>query len=260
MRMLDGGELWMNNMSRMDDPREKKEWRVRVALGPGGIGRTMLLAADEANRMTDVCLRRGARIGCFTVDDKRTSASPDTLFHKGWARARMWDQYAAWHDGAVLAFDMDLVRRCDEAAAADSTPAGHPWKSKLFGSGTVQYLDEALELSLNMEDVDRAGLLDAIDDLQVGQGVPKKLYFTKNTDWASEREFRVVAVQWDEQGRPPDNVLKVRFAESLRAVIVGQGLAAFDLPSVKAQVARYPGVELLRCLWVNGAPQLAFIP
>lgn len=246
--MLQSRTLRLNPYSGMNDPRERKKWLPTITLGPGGIGPASLSTADAAEMECDRLLRRGGRLACFTEDrDPADGAGSGSYFHRGWARARMWDQYADSHAGAVLVFDqVELVEGVD-----NGRPGGN---GDLFAAGEVQYVDGELEIDLNMEDVASLGLEAALEQVQVARHAASSLYFTKNLDWASEREYRIVVVRWNVPDDQRDEPIVIDFKDSLKAVILGE---EFKLTkATRYLMQEHPQAELLRCEWVRGAPHL----
>jgi hypothetical protein len=77
------------------------------------------------------------------------------------------------------------------------------------------------------------------------------LFFVKALDWKGEHEFRVI----HSSNEPSDDgYVHVPFrARSLRAVIVGERFANWQLPAVRAACDQ-AGVQLLRIEWRSGLP------
>jgi uncharacterized protein (DUF2132 family) len=237
--------------TKTNDPREYKEWIADVLLAGEDNDPTTPADADSARRQADILLRRGARLACFTVDRSAVAeSSTGMLFHKGWARANMWAQYAQQHSGACLAFDRALlVEQADV-----HRPAGN---GDLFSFGRVVYADAPIHIPLSMEDVRANGIESVLDDYQTWRGVASGLYFTKNTDWASEQEFRIVIVRWNLPEDQWDVPLGIPLGESLRAVVIGEAFAASDVQPLRRWLEKWPEVDLIRCVWDRGAPSLA---
>lgn len=248
--MLDHGTLRLNTFANMNDPREKKSWAPNITLGPGGVGPELFTEIDNAEKTVDHLLRAGARVACFTVTREPTKdAALATNFHQGWARARMWDQYAEAHQGAVLVFACEpLVRLVDEALPVSDR--------RMFGSNLVRYVDRPLSLELNMEDVSARGLEEAVEALQIARGAPGELYFTKNTDWESEQEFRIVSVEWKVAVETPVEPLDISFGNTLLAVVLGQDFPEDQIPAISRFRNETPSIEVLRCQWRQGAPEI----
>lgn len=126
--ILASGNIRLNTLDGMNDPRERKDWIARGLVVPEGDLDWAMLAeqgavAGEPNRL----LRLGARIACFTRERQPLpGADADSLFHRGWARARMWHQYAAEHTGACLVFEPNLSTQStqpERSAMVTSSPS-----------------------------------------------------------------------------------------------------------------------------------------
>jgi hypothetical protein len=126
----------------------------------------------------------------------------------------------------------------------------------LFSVGRVVYSDKPLRLAIKLVDIDHRDALGVLDDYQIRKGVAGELYFTKNTDWASETEFRIVVVHWnlpeDEISKP----LRIPHGPALRAIVLGDRFSAKSVDRLREDIGEYPGVDLLRCSWEGGAPVL----
>jgi hypothetical protein len=251
--IIRGGELWLSPYASTNDPRETKEWVAEVILDVRDKDGSAQRIADEVRSLADTILRGGARLACFTLDRTMTAdAEPDSMFHRGWGRARMWLQYAEDHAGACFVFQRDvLVGQVD-----DNRPVRD---GDLFSCGRVVYSDKSLRLAIKLVNIERQDALGILDDYQIERGVAGELYFTKNTEWASESEFRIVVVHWnlpeDELNRP----LRIPHVPALRAVILGERFPDASLDRVRADIRQHRGVELARCFWEAGAPGLEVI-
>lgn len=205
---------------------------------------------EEARRYADRTLRCGARLMCFTVDrDQDPEAAASSLYHRGWARPRMWSQYAENHCGACLVFAADSIR----AQVDRYRPLSD---GDLFSYGAVHYVDKAPYITIWLSEVRSMGILEALNDFQVVRGVANQLYFTKSTDWASENESRIIVVRWNPPEDELDSPLDIPFGRSLRAIVVGELFDDGELEALRVIHARYPNVELVRCVWTGGRPAL----
>jgi hypothetical protein len=202
------------------------------------------VAIDEA---TDRLLRRGARLACFAHDRERlTDAAAGTLFHRGWARARMWHQYSLQHTGACLVFD-----RTELLSAVDQQIPHEP--GDLFTYGKVAYRDQPLTIPLSVPQLAERDIEAVLDDFSVRKGAAEHLYFTKNTDWESEQEFRIVVVRWNVPDRSVDDPIDVQFGNALRAIVFGDRFTG----DIAEMLSGRSGVDALRCRWGDGVPVLA---
>ena len=127
--ILESGNLRLNTLDRINDPRERSEWIAdKIVIPPGDITAHSLAGQDEVLGQIDTVLRLGARVARLTSDRARSSElAASTYFHRGWGRARMWEQYGQQRQGAVLVFDkMALIESIDEerkVADGDSSPS-----------------------------------------------------------------------------------------------------------------------------------------
>ena len=161
----------------------------------------------------------------------------------------MWEQYAGRHTGACLVFERsELVGLVDE-----NLPHGD---GDLFSYGSVTYEDQALTIPLPWMEVVDQGIDAVLDDFQVRKGAADHLYFTKNTDWRSEEEFRIVCVQWNVSDEEEDQPITIPYESSLLAIVLGEHFPDTELSVIRSRAGLSSGVDLLRCGWHSGVPCL----
>ena len=98
-------QLRFNAWSKMNDPRESREWRSTGTLVATG----NYSDSHMARRIDDV-LRRSARLLSLTADREPVpEAKPVHLFHRGWGRAALWAHYAEQHHGVCLVLDSEAI-------------------------------------------------------------------------------------------------------------------------------------------------------
>jgi hypothetical protein len=251
--ILKNWTLRLGAYANTNDPREQKEWRAGFVIPTAGgrppeqYLRFARESGDEVDQATDRLLRRGARLACFAVDRvPLPDAAAGCLFHRGWARARMWQQYAKKHTGACLAFD-----RTGLLEAIDEQLLHHD--GDLFFWGRVEYQDQPLTIPLRVPDLVDIGIEKALDDLQTRKGTAQHLYMTKNTDWESEQEFRIVVVRWNVPKSEANVPIKIDFRGCLKAIVLGEHFAG----DIATLLGTRTGVDVLRCWWGDGVPLLA---
>jgi hypothetical protein len=123
----------------------------------------------------------------------------------------------------------------------------------LFLYGKVEYRDQPLTIPLEVGDLVKAGIAEVLDHLQVLKGAASHLYMTKNTDWQSEQEDRVVVVRWDVPTSEENQPLEIDFVEALKAIVLGEQYP----DDVRPLLGGRKGVDVLRCWWGDGVPMLA---
>ena len=162
----------------------------------------------------------------------------------------MWSQYAADHQGAVLAFDKDALTSPKALGSLGTT------EDDIHAVGEVRYRNGPLRVELGSDvgtieavrEAMRRGNLDANEFADV--------FYVKNSDWASETEYRIAVCIWDPDESRKVEALHLPFSDALRAVIVGERFDGADwlTPAVDAR-GLDPG-HVVRCDWVAGAPTL----
>ena len=246
---LSSQQLRFNAWSQMNDPRETKEW---LRSGPfKGAGS---LPDDEVRIRIDKVLRRSARLLSLSQDREPDSdASRPYLFHRGWARAAMWDRYAAAHRGAcMLLATSELVEMTRRIPAVDGRYT--TW-------GEVRYADRPIEIPISgtfrtMDEVNAA-----IEDLADKRWSISDLHMTKNLDWQYETEVRLAFIDLKLPDHELDTPLNVPLGNALKAVIFGEQYPAPDLLVHGARSLLGTAVpEFFQCSWVDGNPRLQRIP
>ena len=250
--ILGGGSLRLSTLDGMNDPRERTEWFADDLVMPeGDVTLESLKKHDEVVGQVDVLLRQAARITCLTLDRERFKASDqDVFFHRGWGRARMWEQYANQHKGAVLVFDLNEL--C--YAMDDGRKTEH---GEVFSTSPVTYQDRRLKIPMQGVYDSIEAIAEAVDNLSTSGKAIGDLFYVKNTDWASESEFRIL-VMYGEQaalanlGKP----LFIAYLSSLRAIVLGEKWVDVDWLLGAAAQRGLIRSDVTRCSWDNGAPVL----
>jgi hypothetical protein len=132
--ILDGATLRLGPYAQTNDPAENQRWFFSMsgAVTPEREDDSAYWRDTEA---ADRLTRRRAKLSCLTMDRPHDPDNGYGYFHRGWARARMWAQYAGAHSGACLVFDKAELGR----AISGCKPPG----AQLY-QGMVEYEDKAL--------------------------------------------------------------------------------------------------------------------
>jgi hypothetical protein len=230
--ILPSKKLRLSSLAQLRDPVENKDWvqahLTSVSWPPEDVQRF--------REATDRVLHE-TKILSFTLDAPLTSQSPEHA--RGYARPRMWEQYAENHAGACLVFDRDLLRK-----ALMSAPRG----SKIRSVEKITYSD----LPLHGHEGARtliAGLLIQAGggDLEVGlrrhlKMHAQELFFRKLEDWITEHEYRYLILHEDSvEAYAP-------FDDALRAVIVGERFPKWQIPGA-AKACSATGTDLRQIKW-----------
>src|ERR1022692_689331 len=156
LKTLRSRRLRLNTWPKMNDPREKKEWRSSDIIA-GRLRAIPPYTQAELESAFDRLLRRGARLACFT-DDRApaTEHAARWLLHRGWGRSAMWDRYADSHEGACLVFDSPaLVEQFDSFQLGEGCI--RTW-------GRVEYVDEPISIELDADVRSDEHLIELLDE------------------------------------------------------------------------------------------------
>jgi Protein of unknown function (DUF2971) len=241
-QILDGGALRIGPYAGTNDPREAKDWWAAMFadLPPGDDP-----SSEEFHRCNKELreeLQQKCKLLCLTEDQP---VHPEEIgswaFRRGWGRARMWAQYADSHTGACLILDPAAL----QAAIKEIEGAG-----SLF-NGPVQYRDQPITMFVSYLDFRQFGAQSVIEKLLQSE-TRDSLFFIKNTDWATETEYRFVLVTGDDDAR------FVPIVDSLKGIVIGETFPEFEATVLRDRLGRIglPDLPVGRCFWHNGAPQV----
>jgi hypothetical protein len=245
--ILPTGQIRLGLMRHLNDPRESKMWRVSTINDTGaedsefdGYPKSVEDLEAFHRRFSDVA-KSTTKILALAQD--APADDPHDIFAHGYAHPRMWTHYAGGHTGVCLVFDRASLER-----AIETTLGG---KGDLFHD-SVYYADEASD-EINAFTIRYSRIVELGFDGAVAEHVRahhQALFFRKNTDWASEWEYRWVL-------RSPEPAPEfVPIVGSLRQVIRGDAFPDGDLDAYFHQLERYPNVATGLLRWLNGGPIL----
>jgi hypothetical protein len=237
--ILQARSLRLGSLARMRDPLENKE-RAEHVLTPVGWP-----AADvEKLRQLERDALANTKILSLTVD--RVLEPGSSVPHAwGYARPRMWEQYAETHHGVCLVFDRELLHRavlgCLEAINRTA------WGEVVYSDLPLTSYPHARTLDANA--LARKGDGDTARGYRVHlQENAEELFFRKVEDWSTERELRYVLLDED------SGEVTVPYGR-LHAVILGERFPSWQLPGAAA-LCEEAGAVLLKVSW-SGVPTLA---
>lgn len=237
--------LRMNAWSQMNDPRESKEWVASGALRAVGA-----YSEQEMRERVDVVMRRSARLMALTMDRScRDEGSRSHLFHRGWASASMWSQYANAHEGVCLVLDRDsLLENAMNVPPADGRYT--TW-------GEVQYEDVPRVFELRGNFATQAEFDEELDRFLGARRQISALHMVKSRDWAHEAEFRILTIDVKAAPEELDTPLSVPVGDALLGVIFGYKHPFPELVAAGMRESMGPSApELFVCDWEGGAPRL----
>ena len=156
-------------------------------------------------------------------------------FSKGWARSRMWAQYADTHKGVCLIFDKtNLINAFKSKFKND---ACRTYCREVNYTNNLQTSGDALSLpckSLLTED-------------------KIEFLFQKNEDFRNEQEFRLLLINTDLKN--PEDIVSFSIADTICGIITGVKFPKEnELPLKKAVESCNPAIKIFPMSWHYGVP------
>jgi hypothetical protein len=182
---------------------------------------------------------RLAHLLALTVDADGYSTD-GARFAKGWARARMWEQYAENHAGVCLVFDRERFTANVEADLHRQLDL-HPYHRRVEYSETGGESYYNLPLGQFPDEVDDGFVQKYIEDHN------DELFFQKTLDWQTEHEYRFVTTA------SPDEPLYADYGDALVGIVIGWGIPDWERPAAIA-AAHAVQIEPVEMNWTMGTP------
>jgi len=230
-------------MGRTNDPLEFKD--IRFALIGSGLPDNRIdskyLQTDlEINRL----MKEQTRIACFTADSDEIESARIDILRRGFARSRMWSQYAEGHFGVCLVFSKKELRQRISALKENV-------EDRLF-EGSVDYKDFSREAinarTFNGDKLEKTSITEFIaghlDEHYTA------LFLEKAQDYRDENEYRFVFFN------SVPGFVYVPIDDCLKAVIVGVRFPEVYRDLIIEQSYRLHA-EYRSLQWHNGRPYLS---
>jgi hypothetical protein len=182
---------------------------------------------------------RLAHLLALTVDAEGYSEDGQR-FARGWARARMWEQYAENHAGVCLIFDRERFTANVEASLHQQLDV-RPYHRHVGYSETGGESYYNLPLSQFPDEVDDAFVKTYIEEHN------DELFFQKTLDWQTEHEYRFVTTA------PPDEPLYANYGDALVGIVVGWDIPDWERPAA-IEAAHLVEIEPVEMNWKMGEP------
>jgi hypothetical protein len=232
-------------LNPIQDTNDPADGRVSLAMVSRGSLADPQSDAWKAYYRTLDLVHGDHRLACFTVDSPDAVNVPGEASSEfGWARDRMWAQYAAGHRGVCLCFDRLKLEQ--------NAKALEPTRGRVV-CGRVSYTDSHripnLDVTRRKHDEDEETVA-----LRYRTTHAQALYFTKRQDWAGEHEYRVLLL--DAHGTEPA-LIDVR--RVLTAIYVGSRFSDAYRPCIEdlCRRVRIPAYQLY--IWGAGAMKQDYV-
>ncbi|MBP2630345.1 MAG: hypothetical protein H6Q70_973 [Firmicutes bacterium] len=234
-KILYAGKLRLSPFEQTNDPRESQGWGLSSKFGSD----FYYPLAQFIQLVNEDRLKR-CKVLCLTQDDMEHNRLG--YGRRGFARARMWAQYASNHRGICLVFDTKQLDIEIKRTLAS--------KGKLY-KGVVKYTDSIDEVetasTFKLEE-----LLPEQMETIVKHHIDKyanTMFFSKNRDWQDETEYRYVLYSDDQEYQfiPIDLIL--------RGLVLGVDFPQAYYPVIDYFKNKYC-LEVKRMGWYNGIPYI----
>lgn len=240
--ILSNGSLRLGPPTGMNDPFESEPlWPSFSSKQPVDPDEFKTDAFFRLSARVSDSLRGRVRLACLTRSGPWEWGGP-VGFGNGYARARMWAQYADGHSGVCLAFDQALLHSRFRAQFDDRHDL-QPYDT------SVRYRADrepsvGIHLPLAEVTADAEGHLNDLFPSLVSE-----MYFTKAWDWSTETEYRFLV-----HGNVADYEY-LDITDSLTGVFLGP---RFPNQRVRDLKARYPAVwdagRVFQVTWRGAVP------
>lgn len=245
-KILESNSLKLSNLTSTNDPLE--------FLSPENFGFSYWGDIDYKKvfyelRVSGQNRRNYVRMLCFCKDlfctsdewkDEKNQDFADNLLFKGWARSRMWAQYADNHSGVCLVFDKPEFQKVFNSLSNNDI--------EILSDRAIDYTNYLAELENSLEDIDSgAKTVDDYANFYLEED-KKKFLFQKCQDYRDENEYRFCLI--NRVLKSPDEAMFVNYGTSLKAVILGQRF------STSLNLATPDNVEQFKIMWAFGRPSL----
>lgn len=241
-KIFESNSLKLSNLTNTNDPLE--------FLSPEKCGFSSCGDIDYKKVFQELILsgqkrRNYVRMLCFCKDlfctseewkNEKNQDFADNLLFKGWARSRMWAQYADNHSGVCLVFDKDEFKKCFDSLANNDI--------EILKDKKIEYTNYISKLESAMSP---KGIQCDYSDFYL-ESDRKDFLFYKCEDYRDENEYRFCLI--NRALKSPDEAMFVNYGVSLKAVIFGQRF------STSLNLATPDNVEQFKIKWKFGRPSL----
>ncbi len=240
--ILKNGTLRLGPYAATNDPKEAKQWEFGLGtMQNRDLGR---YKHSDLSAWLSHELKRRTRLACFSMDSAPLSGDHiKDILSRGFAKPRMWAQYAARHTGVCLVFLrsslLAAVREHLQQTQWVAGPVVYQNRSSIRGM-------DAHEFMMDIDAYEQIGP-DKYPATHARKFL-KELYFEKLNDWRDENEWRIVAFT-----DSSDDIL-VPIRQCLAGVMHGDATNPDLSEELMRLTSGWNGVEHMGLSWKNSAP------
>lgn len=240
LEILLGEQMRLGSLVNMNDPLEFENHHGEPITFHGNPPNELLSSwiLDKENAVTEK--ETVVRLASFSIDQK-SSGKYDNFLFKGWARSRMWAQYADNHKGVCLVFDkINLINNFKKAFNYDYCET---FCKEVKYTNNLTPLKNALSSNPPCKSLIT---FDKIDFL-----------FQKCEDFRDEQEFRFLLI--NKKLNDTKEIVSFSIADSLCGVITGAKFPNENILTLKKAIkCSNPNIKLFPLWWDYGMPNILF--
>jgi hypothetical protein len=243
--ILPSGTIQLGSYATTNDPKETRNWSFGVrSTSDLDLGKYKM---DELSRKLSSLLKEKTQVCCFSQDKPPLSGIQlSDILHRGYAKPRMWAQYAENHRGVCMVFNRDrLLQKIIQQTS-----------NKAVIAGEVIYDDEPVIHGTHLHEyMINADLLESLGIEAYAQHHLKEyvqpLFFRKLKDWQDEREWRVIAFTSSNQP------IQIKYGDALVGIVHGESTEFEASEEIMRHNVSGP-VQHVGLIWKNGSPWYDF--
>lgn len=202
--------LKLGSFNYVNDPKEAKIWPFKfICTSPKS---KEIFSTDIFEEVHNHIMNRSF-IVCFKQDDPSMNNESENNFKRGYSDSRMWSHYADNHEGVCLVFNKEKLNKAIRITFKDDIVFNE--SIKYSDDGESLYENRKLDPYLIFYEKLIAEGLDPYLKNHILQ-FNKDLYFTKQSCWKDEKEYR-----WVVYSSSQSKEIYVSIKDSLEAIIIG---------------------------------------
>lgn len=231
-------QICLGSLTNMNDPLEFQDYREGSFdyCSNNKKDQPILLYSEYKNAVEEK--ERAVRLASFSIDEpiqKDCQEKCYNLLSKGWARSRMWAQYADNHKGLSLVFDREFLE-IEFKGAFD----------------TYESFCDKVKYTNNLKPLKNA-LSSPCKSFLEGDKI--KFLFQKCQDFRDEQEFRLLLIK--EDLKDDKEMVSFSIEKTLCGVIMGTKFPIENRrPLQKAIECCNPKIKLFSISWNYGMPEI----
>lgn len=242
-----GNKLWANQLSQMNDPLEFRALGQHFSLS-GEPSREEISNKSEELYKANKKRNDTVRLLSFSVDDFHFH---DNVFSKqvtfcnnlnhGWARTRMWTQYANNHKGVCLIFDKEKILN-----ATSKLKDIQYYEGKINYSNDFHKFEDKMDVDFSLSDFQKDYSNYFMQDDKI------QFLFQKCDDFMAEQKYRLLFVS---NYFKKDKPFIFDFEDSLCGIIFSDKFDENNYETLK-KLSNIKNIPVFHLQWDYGMPRI----